>query len=76
MGQIDKIKEILTTLRVAMSVAFGVLVIIIGNVIKRYDNNSIDLLFWAGVIFSVLITAIIILLIMNISKKTNEIGDL
>ena len=70
MGQIDKIKEILTTLRVAMSVAFGVLVIIIGNVIKRYDNNSIDLLFWAGVIFSVLITAIIILLIMNISKKT------
>ena len=25
MGQIDKIKEILTTLRVAMSVAFGVI---------------------------------------------------
>lgn len=76
MGKIDEVKEILTTLRVAMSIAFGILVITIGSLIKRYDNDSIDLLFWGGVVFSFFVIGIIGILIINISNKTKEIGGL
>ena len=76
MGKIDEVKEILTTLRVAMSIAFGVLIITIGSILKRYDNSLIDLLFWAGIGFSISIIGVIVVLIINISKKTKEIGEL
>ena len=76
MGKIDEVKEILTTLRVAMSIAFGVLIITIGSILKRYDDNLIDLLFWAGIGFSISIIGVIVVLIINISKKTKEIGEL
>jgi len=76
MGKIDEVKEILTTLRVAMSISFGVLIITIGSIIKRYDNGIIDQIFWAGIGFSILIIGVIAILIINISKKTKEIGDL
>ena len=45
MGRIDEVKELLNTLRVAMSIAFGILVILIGSIIKRYDADKIDILF-------------------------------
>ena len=51
MGEIDKVKEVLTTLRIIMSLSFGILVITIGSTIKRYDNNNIDLFFWLGLVF-------------------------
>lgn len=76
MGKIDEVKEILTTLRVAMSIAFGVLIITIGSILRRYDDNLIDLLFWAGIGFSISIIGVIVILIINISKKTKEIGEL
>ena len=76
MGKIDEVKEILTTLRVAMSIAFGVLIITIGSILKRYDDNLIDLLFWAGIGFSISIIGVIVVLIINISNKTKEIGGL
>ncbi|WP_198262623.1 hypothetical protein [sulfur-oxidizing endosymbiont of Gigantopelta aegis] len=76
MGKIDEVKEILTTLRVAMTIAFGVLVITIGSLLKRYDDALIDMLFWAGVVFSIFILGTIIALVVNISKKTKEIGEL
>ena len=76
MGKIDEVKEILTTLRVVMSISFGVLIITIGSIIKRYDNGIIDQIFWAGIGFSIVIIWVIAILIINISKKTKEIGDL
>jgi len=45
MGKIDEVKEILNTLRIAMSIAFGVLVILSGSIINRFDNGNIDILF-------------------------------
>jgi len=76
MGKIDKVKEILTTLRVAMSVTIGVLVLTISSIIKRYDDGNIDLFFWLGICFSIVTVLVITIIIINISKKTNEIGDL
>jgi len=59
-----------------MSLSFGILVIAIGSTIKRYDNNTIDLFFWLGVSFSIIVILVIIIIVKNILKKTNEIGEL
>lgn len=76
MGKIDEVKEFLNTLRVAMSIAFGILVILIGSIVKRYDAEKIDILFWAGILFALAIMGIIVLIILKITKKTKEIKDL
>ena len=76
MGTIDEVKEILNTLRVAMSIAFGILVILIGSLIKRYDAENIDYIFWIGTLFVFVLFVAIILVIQKIAKKTKEIKDL
>ena len=76
MGTIDEVKEILNTLRVAMSIAFGMLVILIGSLIKRYDSENIDYIFWIGTIFVFVLLAVIIFIVQKISTKTKEIKDL
>jgi len=76
MAKIDEIKEILNTLRIAMSIAFGILVVVVGSIIKRYDSNNIDDIFWIGVGFTFLLLISIYLIIKKISNKTKEIKDL
>jgi len=76
MARIDEVKEILNTLRIAMSIAFGILIIVVGSIIKRYDTGNIDNIFWIGVGFSLLIILFIFFIINKISKKTKEIKDL
>jgi ATP/ADP translocase len=76
MGTIDEVKEILNTLRVAMSIAFGILIILIGSLIKRYDSENIDYVFWIGTLFVFVLLVAIILIVQKISKKTKEIKDL
>lgn len=76
MSKLDEVKELLNTLRVAMSIAFGILVLLIGSIIKRYDVGNIDALFWSGIVFSLGIIGVIVLIIYKISNKTKEIKDL
>ena len=76
MGKIDEVKELLNTLRVAMSIAFGVLIILIGSIIKRYDAEKIDILFWSGILFSFAIIGAIVVIVFKIANKTKEIKDL
>jgi len=76
MSKLDEIKEILNTLRVATSISFGILLVTITGLVKRFDAGNIDVLFWAGVIFSVLIIVVIYKLFLKISDKTKQIGDL
>ena len=76
MGTIDEVKEILNTLRVAMSIAFGMVVILIGSLIKRYDSGNTDYIFWIGTIFVFILLAVIIFIVQKISIKTKEIKDL
>ena len=76
MAKIDEIKEILNTLRIAMSIAFGILVIVVGSIVKRYDINNVDTIFWIGVGFIFLVLFFIVYIIKKISSKTKEIKDL
>ena len=41
-----------------MSIAFGMLVVVVGSIIKRYDNNNIDDIFWIGIGFTFLLLTI------------------
>ncbi|RLA71268.1 MAG: hypothetical protein DRG24_05715 [Epsilonproteobacteria bacterium] len=76
MAKIDRIKEVLNTLRVAMSIAFGILVLLVGSIIKRYDANNIDIIFWLGVVLTFVILFIIVTVVLKISAKTKEIEGL
>ena len=76
MAKIDEVKEILNTLRISMSIAFGILILSVGSIIKRYDENNIDDTFWIGVGFSCLVILFIFFIINKISKKTKEIKEL
>jgi len=59
-----------------MSIAFGILVVVVGSIIKRYDANNIDDIFWIGIGFTFLLLISIYLIIKKISNKTKEIKDL
>ena len=76
MAKIDEIKEILNTLRIAMSIAFGMLVVLVGSIIKRYDSNMIDTIFWIGIICTFILMFIILRIVTKISNKAKEIKDL
>ncbi len=76
MSKLDEIKEILNTLRIAMSISFGILVVVITGLVKRLDAGNVDVLFWAGIIFSVFNIIIILMLFIKISDKTKQIGGL
>jgi hypothetical protein len=76
MAKIDEIKEILNTLRIAMSISFGILVVLVGSLVKRYDDFHVDIIFWTGVIFSFVILMVIVILVKKISINTKRIKDL
>ncbi|MEY3758749.1 MAG: hypothetical protein RIR39_240 [Pseudomonadota bacterium] len=76
MSKLDEVKEILNTLRVAMSLTFGMLIIVVGGIIKRFDDNNVDSIFWLGTFFTLFLLAVIFLLIIKISQRTKEIKEL
>ena len=76
MGKLDEVKEILNTLRVAMSVLFGTFVLIVGKLLSMYDREDFSDLFWLGIAVSIANLGAIILIVKKITKKTKEIGEL
>ncbi len=48
MADIDEVKEILNTLRIALSIAFGVLVVLIGGIVKSSDTMPGRLMSYSG----------------------------
>ncbi|MDR9498936.1 MAG: hypothetical protein RI556_07155 [Hydrogenovibrio sp.] len=76
MAKIDEIKEILNTLRIALSIAFGLLVVVVGSLINRYDADQTDSVFWAGVIFAAILIVAIVKIAAKIRSKTIFIRDL
>lgn len=76
MAKIDEIREILNTLRIAMSIAFGILVVLVGSIIERYDDVNIDFIFWVSVSFTFSLLIFIVMIVIKISNKTKEIKDL
>ena len=42
-----------------MSLSFGMLIIVVGGIIKRLDDNNVDSIFWLGALFTVFLLTII-----------------
>ncbi len=76
MGKIDEVKEILNTLRVAMSIGFGVFVLIVGKIVSLYTDETFSEIFWMSIVASILNIVVIFLIVRKISAKTKEIKDL
>lgn len=76
MSKIDEVKEILTTLRIWLSLAFGAEIVLIGGLISRYDSGREDAIsfFGAGAVF--VLAAVIGYLSREISIKTKETRNL
>jgi len=76
MGTIDEVKEILNTLRITMSILFGIIIVLTGSLVKRYDLGNTDSLFWIGICLMFVFMFILVMVIKKIAKKTKEIKDL
>ena len=76
MGKIDEVKEILNTLRVALSIGFGVFVLIAGKLVSFYTEENFSEIFWIAVVASILNIVAIYLIVRKIALKTKEIKDL
>ncbi len=76
MAKLDEIKEILNSLRVAMSIAFGIFVLVIGKVVSLYSSNLIDEIFWTSIVLAVIILLVIYIIVKKIAQKTREIRDI
>ncbi len=76
MGKIDEVKEILNTLRVAMSLAFGIFVLIVGKLVLLFENEAFGTLFWLSMAVAFINLAVIVLIVRKLSAKTKEIRDL
>ncbi len=76
MARIDEIKEILTSLRVGFSVIIGLLVVIIGVLIQKDKTSDIDIYFWIGLVFVVLLSAGLIFVVKSTLKHIKEIRDI
>lgn len=59
-----------------MSITIGVIVVLVGSIVHRYDNGKIDLLFWSGLVISFVLIIFVLLIINKIAKRTKEIKDL
>ncbi len=76
MAKIDEIKEILNTLRVALTIIVGLVTVIAGSVISRIDAGKYDFWSWSGVVSIVLLSVALIFVARLLSKRTKEIKDL
>ena len=76
MAKIDEVKEILNTLRVAMSIIAGVIIVLIGKIFTKFEKNEFDLIFWITILTTILVIIAEVAVVYNISKKTKEIKEL
>jgi hypothetical protein len=76
MGKIDEVKEILNTLRIALTIGMGIVVVIVGKLVDRFDANKVDGIFWLGIFVVIVLTGILSVIVLKLSGKTKEIKDL
>ena len=76
MARIDEIKEILTSLRVGFSVIVGLLVVLVGVLIGKEKASDVDIYFWIGLIFVLLLSGGLVYVVKSILKHIKEIGEI
>ncbi len=76
MADIDEVKEILNTLRVAMSLVIGLLVVITGATIKLEQEGQTDIYFYAGLVSIIVLVVIFLKIVLMVRKNIQKIKEL
>ena len=76
MAEIDEVKEILNTLRIAMSIIAGIIVVLIGKIFTKFEKSEFDTIFWITAVVTLLVIIAEAIVISNIAKKTKKIKEL
>jgi hypothetical protein len=54
----------------------GIVVVIVGKLVDRFDANKVDSIFWLGIFVVIVLTGILSVIVLKLSGKTKEIKDL
>jgi len=76
MAKIDEIKELLNTLRAVFGIIVAVILTITAGLIKMYYNDKIDILFYIGSIFDIILVLSLPIIAKYIVKKIKELREL
>ena len=76
MGKIDEVKEILTTLRVGLSIIVGLLVVIVGSTINLERKGDTGIYFYLGLVSTLVLVVVFLKIVKHIIKFTRKIKDL
>lgn len=76
MSKLDKLKEIINTLRGFFVVTMALIVTVTSGLIDRFDEQRVDAIFTVGVILDLFLILLIILFVNRIVKRTRELEDL
>jgi len=76
MAKIDEIKEHINTLRNYLNILTAIILTVGAGVAKLYINDEIGLLFWIGIIFSLIFILIFALISKSIHDNIKKLKDL
>jgi uncharacterized membrane protein len=76
MAKIDEIKEFINTLRTYLSIITAIILAIGAGVSKLYLSMEINLLFWIGIVFIVLLIIIFSIISRTIHVNVKKLKDL
>jgi len=76
MAKIDEVKELLNTLRAVFGIIVAVILTITAGLIKMYYSNQIDILFYIGSMFNILLVFCLPIIAKYIAKNIKKLKDL
>ncbi|MEA1893008.1 MAG: hypothetical protein U9N33_09880 [Campylobacterota bacterium] len=76
MSRLDSKKELLNTLRASFGIIIAIILTISAGLINLYYEDNIDILFYIGAIFVIMLILSLPIIIKYIIKNIKEIEDL
>jgi len=76
MAKIDEVKELLNTLRAVFGLLVAVILTITAGLIKIYYSNNIDILFYVGAFFDIILVLCLPIIAKYVVKKIRELREL
>lgn len=76
MSKLDLKKELLNTLRAAFGIIVAIVLTITAGLINLYYKDHIDILFYIGSAFVIILVLSLLFIVKYIVKNIKDIGDL
>lgn len=75
MSKLDRKKELLTTLRAGFGIIVAIILTISAGLIKIYYANSVDMIFYIGALFDLVLVLALFVIVKYLIKNIQEIED-